>query len=183
MAKASKQVLLPMVRLAGSSLFKKTAFDDSKEPDFNGRVLFKKDSEAAKIAKAAIKEVFQQEFGADAKPAKNPLHCGSELAEKSGFDDTQFYMNFKGDERPVLVDADKNPIVEDDGVIYPGCYGDLLVRLYAWGPGKYGKGVGIGLRGFRFRKDGERLGGSAPASVDDFPDLDSEGEAGDDWMD
>jgi len=189
MAKANKQILLRNVTLAGNSLLKKSAFDDSKEPDYNGRVLIPKGSDAAKLLEATIKEVYQGEFGANAgKPAKYPMHCGSELVEKAGFDDTVWYVNFKSDERPKLIYGRNKESVfdlpddEQTNYTYPGAVGNLLLRVYAWGPGKYGKGVGMGLRGWQFVKDGERIGGSAPASEDDFPDLDDEAEAGDDWM-
>lgn len=189
MAKASKQVLLRGVILAGNSLLKKSAFDDAKEPDYNGRILIPKDSEAAAAAIAAIKEVYQEEFGKDAgKPAKYPLHSGEELEGKAGFDDTVWYMNFKSDEKPRLFagkekdDIWEMPADERTNYTYPGAVGNLLVRFYAWGPGKYGKGVGVGLRGWQFMKDGERIGGSAPASENDFPDLDEEEAAGDDWL-
>lgn len=55
----------------------------------------------------------------------------------------------------------------DDGTFYDGCYVNVLIDVYAVDKPKI-KGVFAELRGVQFAGDGDRLGGSAPASADEF---------------
>jgi hypothetical protein len=180
-----------MVRLSYPNLFKKVAFNDDKDPTYSAMAVFDADGEVHELVDKTIKGLLKDEFGDDAKSIWNALvrkgrqllHNGEEMEGKAGFSDAVSYVSAYGDTRPLVFRGkSSNPdlIAEEDGIVYPGCYGDMLVQFYTWKNGN-GKGVGCELKGFRFRKDGERLGGAVPASVDDFPDLDDEDEVGSDW--
>lgn len=70
--------------------------------------------------------------------------------------------------RPTILNRDKTPLTEADGVIYSGCYVNAIVDLYAYTKGA--KGVGAGLKGIRFVNKGDAFGGGAPANADAFSD-------------
>ena len=78
--------------------------------------------------------------------------------------------------RPTLVDQHKNPVTEDDKVLYEGCYVTALVNVWPQ-DNKWGKRLNANLIGVQFKKDGEPFGeGGEKASDDDFDDDDFDDE-------
>lgn len=77
--------------------------------------------------------------------------------------------------RPQIVDRDKTPLTEEDGVIYGGCYVDAVVSVYPTSKKEQGgNGIFATLEVVRFRKDGEPFG-AAPVDIDDYlSDLDDD---------
>lgn len=86
-----------------------------------------------------------------------------------GYED-HWYVTAKNKVRPTILNRDKSPIEEKDGVIYSGCYANVTIDVYAMTDPKK-KGVHAALKGVQFVKDGDAFGGGAPASPDDFDDL------------
>lgn len=92
-----------------------------------------------------------------------------------GFAD-KLYFTPRNTKRPTVVNRDRTPLTEEDGVIYSGCYGN--VHFDVWGLKKKGvKPCIVGdLTGVQFTRDGDAFGGGASAaSPDEFEDL---GEGG-----
>ncbi len=77
------------------------------------------------------------------------------------------YVTAKSPTRPLVVNTDRTPLTEDDGVIYSGCYVNVISDLYAnTQPAK--KGVFAALKAVQFVRDGDAFGGGAPARADEF---------------
>jgi hypothetical protein len=74
--------------------------------------------------------------------------------------------------RPTLVNRDKTPIVEEDGILYGGCYVNASIDVWVM-DNSYGKKVLASLNAIQFVKDGEAFG-SKSEGADDFEDLDDE---------
>ena len=87
------------------------------------------------------------------------------------------YVTAKSPTRPLLVDANRTPITEEDGTIYSGCYVNAIVDLYA-NTKPATKGVFAALKGVQFVRDGDAFGGGAPAKADEFDAVDG-ADAGD----
>ena len=78
--------------------------------------------------------------------------------------------------RPTVLNRDKTPLVEEDEVIYAGCYVNGIINLW-FQNNQYGMGVNANLLGVQFVKDGEAFGdGAKTAGVDEFDDIDDEDE-------
>jgi hypothetical protein len=76
--------------------------------------------------------------------------------------------------RPLVVNKDKTPLTEQDGVVYSGCYVNGIIDLWAQN-NQFGKRINATLLGVQFASDGEAFSsGGSSASVDDFDDLDNE---------
>lgn len=72
--------------------------------------------------------------------------------------------------RPTVVNRDKTPLTEEDGVLYGGCYATVIITFWAQS-NDFGKRINANLVGVQFKKDGERFGeASARAEDDDFDD-------------
>lgn len=119
----------------------------------------------------------------DLEASKKCHRNGNRRVNKSGdvyegFED-RWYVTAKAATRPGLYNLDKSPVAEEDGVIYSGCYVNVIFDLYGNSQPKK-KGVFAGLTGVQFAKDGDSFGGGGAAKADDFDDL-STGAGADDF--
>ena len=74
--------------------------------------------------------------------------------------------------RPTLVNRDKTPIVEEDGILYGGCYVNVSIDLWVM-DNAYGKKVLASLNAIQFVKDGEAFG-TKSEGADCFESLDDD---------
>jgi hypothetical protein len=103
--------------------------------------------------------------------SKKSIREGDKRVNKSGdvYEgyEGNWYVTAKTPTRPLLVDQHRQPVAEEDGTIYSGCYVNAIIELYAnTQPTK--KGVFAGLKGVQFVKDGDAFGGGAPAAASEF---------------
>ena len=177
----ARKVVLTNVRLAGNSLFTATAFEKDKPAKYSARLIVSKNDKdnGAKLQKA-IADAAKAKWGAEAENALRwckangvaVIHDGEKQIGKAGFDDKVVYFNASNDARPKIVDRDPNrDLTADDGVLYPGCYVNVSLSIFA---GEHPKGV-------QFVKDGESLSNREVATADDFPNLEGEADPGADW--
>jgi len=192
---ANKTVTLNNVRLASLALFTPTAYKPDDPVRYFLRGILEKGSDAHQALDTTIKEVLKEKHGSEAgvvyKKAKAAgkagILDGDMQAGKDGFEGN-VYFNAKNERAPGVFRYDpkakKNVKVEDDGLFYPGCYADVQLNVYAWGPNKHGAGASCELVGVRFRSDGEALstGGVAP-DPDAFESIEDEAAPGADWDD
>ena len=141
-------------------------------------IIPKSDKETIKKIQAAIEAA--KAMGKDSKfagkiPAnlKTPLRDGdAERPDDEAYKNAVF-MNCHATTRPGVVDAARNPIIEQDEV-YSGAYGYLNITLYPFNAGG-SKGIAAGFNHLMKTKDGERLSGRV--SVDEaFGDVDTAAE-------
>lgn len=105
-----------------------------------------------------------------------PLHDGAEKALTPGFAGN-LYLNSSSDLRPVVRHGRTGASIEaKDGVIYPGCYADVCVDVWAQ-DNQHGKRVNATLLAVTFSHDGDRLAGGATASEDDYAAVPAEAQA------
>ena len=106
--------------------------------------------------------------------AKNMLflHDGSEKGEVPGYKGNKFF-NASNQIRPVIRDKTGAQLEAKDGVIYAGCYADVVVDVWPQ-DNQFGKRVNASLLSVTFSHDGERLAGGATASADDYAEIPSD---------
>lgn len=178
------KVKLSNVRLAFPQLFEAKTVNGEGEPAFSASFLISpKDPQVAKI-NAAIDEVATAKWGAKA-PAmlkaaraadKVAIHDGDAKSQYAGFEGN-LYISARSKTRPLVIDADKSPLVAADGKPYAGCYVNASIELWVQDNG-YGKRVNASLLGVQFVRDGDAFAGGGRASEDDFDDV-TEGAASD----
>ena len=125
------------------------------------KVTVQKIKDAIAAARAQGKEKFGK--GWDTNALGLPLHDGDEEKPDDPAYAGHFYFNASSKSRPQIVDADINPIMDQDE-FYSGCYARASVNFYAYNNVK--KGVGVGLNNLMKTADGERLGGGSTAAED-----------------
>lgn len=71
--------------------------------------------------------------------------------------------------RITILDRDRSPLTQADGRPYSGCYGNMMIDIWAQN-NSWGKRINATLTGVQFTRDGEAFGGgAAAASPDEFP--------------
>lgn len=179
-----KKIQLKNVRLSFADIWTARAFEEGAEPKYGATFLVEKGSENDKAIQAAIKEVAKEAWGAkaDSNLAKikgNPNKEGYRDGDTQDYDGyaNNNFIRASGKVRPTIVNKNRSPLTEADGVIYSGCYVNAIIDIYAYDS----KGVGIsaGLKGIQFVKDGEAFSGGGVASADDFDDIEEGADAED----
>lgn len=169
------------------------------EAKFEVTAIIEPDGENAKRMKAAINEVAKEKWGekqvkgedgdmvpaykavlADLDEDRTGLRRGNKKRDKGGeiidgFAD-KLYVTARNTKRPTVINRDRTPLTEEDGVIYSGCYGTVHVDVWALKKQGVKPCIVNDLTGVQFTRDGDAFGGgSQPAKADDFDDL---GEGG-----
>src|SRR5574341_4705 len=100
---------------------------------------------------------------------KLPGHSGDAKATSAGYAGNLF-LNAGNAIRPLILDANKQPLAAADGKPYSGCYVNAFVEIWAQ-DNQHGKRINASLLGVQFVRDGERLAGGSVATADDFEAL------------
>jgi hypothetical protein len=79
-------------------------------------------------------------------------------------------INARSPVAPLVIDQNRQPLTEESGIPYSGCYVNAALAIWAQ-QNKHGRRINAQLRGVQFVRHGEPLGGGAPASVDEFGDI------------
>lgn len=97
----------------------------------------------------------------------NPIRDGDEEHPEDEAFVGHYYLNAKSNQRPGLVDANRNPIIDQDE-FYSGCFGRASVTFFPFSAAG-NNGIGCALNNLQKLADGEPLSTRASAQ-DDFGD-------------
>lgn len=98
---------------------------------------------------------------------KTCLRDGNEKPNMDGYGDGVMFITASRKTRPAVVDRIRDPLTEEDGTIYAGCYVNATIRLWVQ-DNKWGKRVNAELRAVQFVKDGESFGAGPVNAEDEF---------------
>jgi hypothetical protein len=165
------KIKLQNVRLSFPSLFKAKAVNDG-EPRFSCSLLLNKKEDAAQIdvlRKGCI-EVAHLKWGPKLpKGLTYPVKDGS-TKDYDGYTDKIMFISASNQHRPSVVDRDLDPLAEEDGKPYAGCYVNAVIRLWAQ-DNKWGKKINAQLCGVQFSTDGEAFGEKPFVAQEEFDAL------------
>lgn len=170
------KVQLLNVRLAFPDLFTPKSVQGS-DPAYSASFLLPPDHPSIKTIKDVIEQVGKDKWGAkwptvkkmlEAKD-KTCLHDGDLKSNYVGFEGNM-YVSARNKVRPLVINRDKSPLTQADGVVYAGCYVNGLIDVWAM-DNEYGQRVSATLNGVQFVKKGDAFGGGSTATSDDFDDL------------
>lgn len=167
-------------RLSFPHIFEKATYD-GKETKYEATLLISKDDEETiKKIKKAIHAALLEKFNTQEKIPKgitkgvrNCLRDGDDVE----YDGYANHMSFKAgnSKRPRTLGRDKRPVEADSGLLYAGCYVDVIVEIWVQ-DNQYGRRINANLMAVRHRADGEPFGaGVIPDGIEDgFEELDEE---------
>lgn len=178
------KIKLTNVRLSFPDLFEAKTVNGEGKPAFSASFLIDPADPQVKSINTAIDTVAKEKWGAKAEQVlkqmratdKVCLHDGN-LKAYDGYQD-MLYISSRNATRPLVIDADKSPLTEQDGKPYSGCYVNASIELWAQ-DNNYGKRVNASLSGVQFFKDGDAFAGGRAADVNEFDDVTAGAEAGD----
>jgi len=99
---------------------------------------------------------------------------GNTKPEYDGFPGNWF-ISARSKVQPNCFDHARNKITEDMGIIYSGCYVNVLLSTYSYTKGN--NGLGAELKGIQFLRKGDAFGGGGPpAAADEFDEIDAPDE-------
>jgi len=169
----NKRVKLKNVRLSYPSLFKRSSYE-GKEGKYEATFLIQKSDEK-------LKQEIDTEIQNILKETKIKVpksnYCVKDGDEK--YDDdpdknneckNNWLLKASNNSRPLILNKDKSNVIEEDEVIYAGCYVNAIVDFWVQN-NKYGKRVNANLYGVQFVKDGERFGNGIIDVSSEFDDL------------
>lgn len=181
------KIRLNNVRIAFPELWTPKAVNGEGEPAFSATFLLPADDPQLEVIEQTIEEVAADKWGAKGAAVlkqltaagKTCLRDGESKAHLSGYSGCMF-ISARATERPLVIDADKTPLLPADGRPYSGCYVNASIDIWAM-DNQYGKRISASLKGVQFYRDGDAFTGGGAASVDDFEDV-SAGATADDLV-
>lgn len=165
--------MLKNVRLSFPSLFKTEVYAGEDTEKYAATFLIaKSDTKTVTAIEQACKQALVEKYGEGKVPKgfKMPLVDGDDK-EYQGYQD-HYSIKASTKKRPALVNRDKTPIVEEDGILYGGCYVNASIDLWVM-DNSYGKKVLASLNAIQFVKDGEAFG-TKSEGADCFESLDDD---------
>ena len=166
-------IKLPNVRLSFPNLFQTELFGGEDTGKYAATFILDKTEHAAQIKEIEdqIKQLTRDAFKNKALPEDR---IALKDGDKSDRDDYAGKMTIKAStkKRPLLLNRDKTPVAEEDGVLYAGCYVNCILSLWAQ-DNQYGKRINGSLDGVMFAGHGEPFG-SGGTDVSEFDMFESE---------
>lgn len=169
-------ILLKNVRLSFPQIWTPKSFAAGQDPRFNANFLLDKDGQADQIKKLrdAIEAVAAEKWKGK-KPGGLKICLGDgEEKDYDGYDGSMF-VSASTKVRPVIVDQKKNPLAEEDGKPYAGCFVNAAISLWAQ-DNQWGKRINASLDAIQFVKDGEGFGGKR-TTADVFGEIEEEDDS------
>lgn len=171
------RVMLTNVRLAFPVLEEPEQFQGQGKPRYSATLLMEPNSANHKAILAAMKAAAGEKWGAaKAEAAVKGLFASGKTALVDG-NLKDKYDGFEGkmalgahsqaSAPPRLLDGQKNELPRNTGVIYPGCYVNASVEIWAQ-DNQFGKRLNAQLRGVQFAAQGDSFAAGTPASPDEF---------------
>lgn len=152
-------------RLSYPSLFQTASFSGESTGKFECTFILDKEEHAELIEKlqAEVKRL-QTELKKKLPADKICLKDGDDLDDEAYAGKMTIKVSTK--KRPLVIDRDRTPLIEEDNKPYAGCYVNGIFSLWAQDNG-FGKRVNGQLDGVQFYADGTPFGDGG-ASADDF---------------
>ncbi len=171
-----KIIITPLARVSYACLYKpkpamKSSTGVAQDPKFQCDLIFRAKADLTELRKAVFKAKVEK-WGADKtkwpKKLHSPFKDGNENADKPEYVGTTF-ITPTNKNRPYVVDGQLQPITEQSGEFYSGCFVYAALTCKAYDMKK--KGVTFYLEGVQKVKNGERFGAGSSKPEDAFQEL------------
>ena len=177
-------VRIDNARIAFPAVFVAEQVGGKGKPAFSATFLMTPEHPAIADIKEGIKKAAVEKWGDEAAEILQQLVAsdrvclrnGNTKANYDGFAGNMF-VSARGYAKPLVINADKSPLIETDGKPYSGCYVNAQVSIWAQ-QNQYGKRINAQLGGVQFLRDGESFGGGHVADVSEFDTVNEGGADG-----
>jgi len=181
------KIKLTNVRISFPNIFKPKAFEEGQDASYGETFVLDKVKQKELITqiRTAVNDLATDYFKGKIPPMvtqKHPLRDGAEKEDLDGYGDTMMFCGARNKTRPTVVDRALNPLTEEDGIIYGGCFVNATVRAWVQ-DNKVGKRIDFQLRAIQFLKDGPPFGQAPVKANEEFDSLDGNNDSDDDMLD
>lgn len=166
-------IITPKFRVSFSHVFEPQYNKLSKQHEYSLDAVFD-DDEDLSMLKNAAEQAMKKKFGDDKdawpKQWRSPFKKKQDRVRKGtqqrydGYEGEGVYLTLKTKERPQIVDANKQEIIEPSE-FYPGCWARASVNVYAY-DNAGNRGVNFGLNNIQKLKDDTPFGNRTTAEMD-----------------
>lgn len=179
------KVLLRNVRLAFPHLWEPRKFSEDSKPRYESTLCFAEDHPAFKDVTDAIEAVIKEAWPTKAAEYGRTMKANHKLCLQNGnmktgkqFEDL-WLLSANTYQPPKVIDTDRSELRPNSTRIYPGCYVNASVDIWAQ-DNNFGKRVNAQLLGIQFWEDGDRWGGGSAYDPNDFPEGEKRADAAND---
>lgn len=176
-------ILVKDVRLSYEHIFtpwSKNPEDPKNPPKYSGRFWLDKETHAKEIEQLRkhVEKLQMEYFKGKIKPGDLFFRDG--LMEKGDETDDQWIIAASENAKnpPQVIDRGKKPVKEKDGLIYSGCYVNVLISPWKQ-DNQHGKKINANLLAVQFFREGEAFSNVERPDVDEvfesFEDDDGDG--------
>lgn len=175
-------VMLEDVRIAFvhsqyGGLWRAGSSDDGGRPAYSSSFILTPDHKSLPVVRQAMLAVARHKWGPDgdnvlqalASAGRTCLINGNTKGHVAGYAGN-WVINARSPVAPRVFDQRRQELTESSGIPYSGCYVNAALAIWAQ-QNKYGRRINAQLRGVQFVRHGEPLAGGAPASADEFGDI------------
>src|SRR5690606_29106560 len=166
-------ILIKDVRLSYPHLFEPWSGEEGRPKKFSGSFIMYNKTHAAEIKalKEHVVKLSMEAFKAKV-PLSNYFIRNGDDKQKEEYEDSWYVSASAGANRPpTVLNKDRSAIRSDNGVIYAGCYVDVLIRPWVQN-NMHGKKINANLLAVQFRRDGEAFADDTrPDPTEVFEDL------------
>lgn len=179
---ANKKCMTPTFRVSFPNVFKPVSYEGN-EPKYSVVMLFnKKDADITPIKKAVFNAAVEKWGSKEKWPKglKMPFRDGDDKSDLQGYEGTTF-ATATSKQKPGVISKSKEPITEQDGSFYAGCFARATLMAYTYDV-KGNKGVALALQNIQKLGDGESFSGRK-AAEDEFDSVDDGSDDADNYGD
>lgn len=180
----SEVIKLKKSRLSFPNLFKAKSFEEGQDPRFEATFLLdpsnKSHAKIIKTIKSEAARIAKEKWGDKIPKHKKCFGLTEDTDKEYDGYEGMFYIASNNKTRPTVVDRGRNPVAEEDGVIYAGCVVNGTVTLWTQ-DNKWGKRINANLRGVQFDSEGEAFGVAPVDAEEEFDELEDSDD--DDFLD
>ena len=168
------------VRLSYPHLFKPWAQNDDQDKKYSARFLLSKETHGAEIKalQQYLTKMMSEKFKARIPLDKLFFRDGDATGKPE--DEGHWYISASDSIKPQVVGKKREPLSEEDDVVYGGVIVNVLIRPWAQ-DNKFGKRINANLIGVQFvKEDGVRFGQARPDINEHFDAEDGDDSGFDD---
>ena len=160
------------------NIFKPSAYKEGQDVKYNAQFIIS-DPEQLKAAQKVCLDAAEMVWPKMGAKVIKELEGGDFLCLRDGDKKPDreevaglHYLAASNRKRPTIINRDRSPVAEEDGIIYSGCTVNAKIEIYGFPMEKGKKGVFATLMGVQFVKDGDAFSGIAKTvSADEFDDI------------
>lgn len=164
------KLALTNVMVSFPNVFKPTSFEEGQTKKYSAVFMIPKDSDAIGVVQGVVDDLKKENKVTKALPNDNIFFVDGDETDREEYAG-HYIVKAKNVKRPTVVNRDKSPLTEEDGLIYGGCIVNAVLDPYYYKHASGKQFILASLKALQYVEEGTPFG-DAPTSADVFDDLD-----------